>query len=87
MPMVLGANIDLIQRVVQVGAPSTQWWSQLATAIVFGLGFATLLTLVFTPCMLMLRANLRSWLQARKAAKLPERVEPAGLDLTPKAAE
>ncbi|WP_119167851.1 efflux RND transporter permease subunit [Algihabitans albus] len=68
MPMVMGLNIDFINRVLQLGAPSTQWWSQLATAIVFGLGFATLLTLVFTPCMLMLRTNFQHWRQRRKAA-------------------
>ena len=61
MPMVLGMNIDFIERGVQIGAPSTQWWRQLSTAIVFGLGFATLLTLFVTPCALMLRENLRRW--------------------------
>ncbi len=65
MPMVLGLNIDLFARDVQVGAPSTQWWRQLATAIVFGLTFATVLTLVVTPSALMLRANLAAWWRAR----------------------
>ncbi len=32
-----------------VGAPSTQWWVSLSTAIAFGLSFATVLTLVVTP--------------------------------------
>ncbi len=59
MPMVLATNIDFFSRRVQVGAPSTQWWSQLSTAIVFGLSFATLLTLVVTPSALMIRENLR----------------------------
>ena len=35
-----------------IGAPSTQWWIQLSTAIVFGLGFATVLTLIVTPALL-----------------------------------
>jgi len=61
MPMVLATNIDFFSRTVQVGAPSTQWWRQLSTAIVFGLTFATLLTLVVTPSALMLRENLRAW--------------------------
>ncbi len=59
MPMVLAVNIDFASRVVQVGAPSTQWWTQLSSAIVFGLSFATVLTLLFTPCALMLREKLR----------------------------
>ena len=59
MPMVLGVNIDFVSRAVTIGAPSTQWWNQLATAVVCGLAFATVLTLVVTPCLLMLRADLR----------------------------
>ncbi|PHX07935.1 efflux RND transporter permease subunit [Vibrio splendidus] len=54
MPMVLEMNIDLINQKIEFGAPSTQWWSQLATAIAGGLAFTTVLTLVLTPCLLML---------------------------------
>ncbi len=54
MPMVLEMNMDLVNQVIEFGAPSTQWWSQLATAITGGLAFATVLTLVLTPCMLQL---------------------------------
>ncbi len=54
LPMVLGVNIDLLRRQVEIGAPSTQWWTQLATAVAGGLTFATLLTLLLTPCLLLL---------------------------------
>ncbi len=54
MPMVLKLNLDLFHRQVTYGAPSTQWWAQLATGVAGGLAFATLLTLVLTPCMLIL---------------------------------
>ncbi len=54
MPMVLEMNIDLIGRQVTFGAPSSQWWTQLASAVAGGLAFATLLTLVLTPCLLAL---------------------------------
>ncbi|WP_373942308.1 efflux RND transporter permease subunit [Vibrio chagasii] len=60
MPMVLEMNIDLINQKIEFGAPSTQWWSQLATAIAGGLAFATVLTLVLTPCLLMLGRNNKS---------------------------
>jgi multidrug efflux pump len=47
---------------VLIGAPSTQWWVQMATAIIFGLAFATLLTLVVTPCLVTLPHVMRqSW--------------------------
>ena len=54
MPMVFGWNVDLIHRHVEIGGPSTQWWTQLATAIAGGLAFATVLTLIVTPSLLML---------------------------------
>ena len=66
MPMVLATNIDFVTREVSMGAPSTQWWVQLSTAIAFGLAFATVLTLVVTPSALMLRANVQAW-RARRA--------------------
>jgi multidrug efflux pump len=54
MPMVLGMNFDLINRHIEIGGPSTQWWTQLATAVAGGLAFATLLTLLVTPSLLVL---------------------------------
>ncbi|RKZ45833.1 MAG: AcrB/AcrD/AcrF family protein [Candidatus Parabeggiatoa sp. nov. 3] len=54
LPMVLAMNIDLMTREIYFGAPSTQWWTQLATSISGGLAFATLLTLILTPCLLVL---------------------------------
>jgi multidrug efflux pump len=64
--MMLGINIDFITREVTHGAPSTQWWTQLSTSIVFGLGFATILTLVVTPSALILQANLSRWWSGRR---------------------
>lgn len=57
MPMVLGVNVDLLAPSLGIGAPSTQWWTQLSSAIAGGLAFATLLTLLLTPCMLVLGAG------------------------------
>ncbi len=58
LPMMFMLNIDFVARDVTVGAPSMQWWTQLSTGIVFGLGFATVLTLVVTPCALLLKVRL-----------------------------
>ncbi|MGI3212442.1 efflux RND transporter permease subunit [Roseovarius tibetensis] len=55
MPMVIGLNIDFFTREIVYGAPSTQYWTELSSAIAGGLVVATLLTLVVTPAMLMLR--------------------------------
>lgn len=59
MPMVLKMNIDFADRSISFGAPSTQWWVQLSTTIVFGLAFATILTLMITPCALFIRDRRR----------------------------
>jgi multidrug efflux pump len=66
LPMVFQINIDFIGRHVSIGAPSTQWWVQLATAIACGLTFSTILTLIVTPAALMLRENFTSWRKRRR---------------------
>lgn len=72
MPMVLGVNIDLIHGNIAVGGPSTQWWTQLATAVAGGLAFATLLTLVLTPSLLVLGERLKFARPRPVQAHLPE---------------
>src|SRR3989344_3520379 len=54
VPMVIGVNVDLLTPSLGFGAPSTQWWTQLSSAIAGGLSFATVLTLLLTPCLLVL---------------------------------
>ena len=55
LPMVIGLNINFFTREILYGAPSTQYWTELSAAIAGGLSVATVLTLVVTPAMLMLR--------------------------------
>ena len=54
-PMMFGLSLDFIGGGYTIDSPTALWWKQLATAVVFGLGTATMLTLVFTPAMLALR--------------------------------
>ena len=54
LPIAFGLNLELLSHEVTIGAPSTQWWIALSSAIVYGLAFATCLTLVVIPSMLML---------------------------------
>ncbi|MDP2698687.1 efflux RND transporter permease subunit [Thalassospira sp.] len=72
VPMVLQINIDFATREFSIGAPSTQWWVQLATSIAFGLAFATVLTLIFTPCALLMR-HKAAGLMRRVRARLARR--------------
>ncbi len=73
MPMVLGLNIDFVTREISTGAPSTQWWIQLSTAVVSGLTFATVLTLVVTPCLLAVGANTSAAIQRRRERRSARR--------------
>ncbi|WP_256752695.1 efflux RND transporter permease subunit [Mesorhizobium sp. Mes31] len=54
LPIAFGLGLEIFHHETTINAPSTQWWISLSSAIVFGLSFATLLTLVVTPSMLMI---------------------------------
>ncbi|MBR9870737.1 MAG: efflux RND transporter permease subunit [Gammaproteobacteria bacterium] len=71
MPMVLGVNVNLLEPSLGLGAPSTQWWTQLSSAIAGGLAFATLLTLLLTPALLVLgeKAGQRFRLLVRRGGE------------------
>ncbi|HRQ48217.1 MAG TPA: efflux RND transporter permease subunit [Rhodocyclaceae bacterium] len=72
MPMVLGVNVNLLEPSLGIGAPSTQWWTQLSSAIAGGLAFATVLTLLLTPCMLVLGARVgEKWASRRRIGAGP----------------
>jgi multidrug efflux pump len=72
IPMAIALNIDVFNRDIFFGGPSTQWWKQMASSICGGLVFATILTLLLTPSLLMIQANfslkLRERRKRRKAA-------------------
>ncbi len=70
-PMMFGLSLDFFGGGYSIDSPTALWWKQLATAVVFGLGIATVLTLIFTPSMLALRvwswtilANVLAWVSA-----------------------
>jgi len=67
-PMMFGLSLDFIGGGYSIDSPTALWWKQLATAVVFGLGIATVLTLVFTPSALALRVWVTAY--ARGLARL-----------------
>ncbi|MCI4664331.1 MAG: efflux RND transporter permease subunit [Neomegalonema sp.] len=78
LPMMFAASIDFAELKIVTGAPSALWWVPLATAVVFGLGFSTLLTLIVTPAALALRIwvgrgmqKTFSWLAGRSTPRPP----------------
>jgi multidrug efflux pump len=52
LPLMYKFDVDFFERAVHFGGPVSDWWVPLATAIVYGLTFSTLLTLLVTPAML-----------------------------------
>lgn len=80
LPLVFHMTVDFVARDITLGAPSTQWWAPLATAITFGVLFASPLTLLFTPCALELQGRFYDWIarrrdRARKIAPEPAQAE------------
>ncbi|WP_299966948.1 efflux RND transporter permease subunit [uncultured Roseobacter sp.] len=71
-PMMLGLSLNFAEGGYTVNSPTALWWKQLATAVVFGLGIATVLTLVVTPSMLAIRVWATTYVQwiATALAKL-----------------
>lgn len=59
LPMATQINVGFFDRSVTYGGPVSVWWVQLSTAIIAGLSFATLLTLVVTPVLLAAPALLK----------------------------
>ena len=52
IPMAIGLNINFIDFELNFGSPSSQWWIQLSNAMVFGVMFSFILTLIITPCLI-----------------------------------
>jgi len=59
LPLMLAFEVDFANREIIIGGPDAGQWVQMATAIVWGLLFASLLTLMVTPCMLALPQAMR----------------------------
>ncbi|MEZ5792479.1 MAG: efflux RND transporter permease subunit [Nitratireductor sp.] len=86
LPIAFAVNLEILNHETTFGAPSTQWWISLSSAIVFGLAFSTVLTLIVTPSMLMIFtssnatrkagwfSSIRNWLGgvSRRKASEPE---------------
>ncbi|MGB1088034.1 MAG: efflux RND transporter permease subunit, partial [Alphaproteobacteria bacterium] len=69
LPMAYHLSVNFFSRDIEIGSPVGMWWVQLATAIVYGLGFATILTLLVTPCMIALPHVWKRMLSERRARK------------------
>ncbi len=71
IPLAIGLNIDFLGVLTAldpnffVGGEQSQWWFSLCIAVIFGLAFATVLTLIVVPVMYSLADSLRTWFATR----------------------
>jgi len=59
IPMAVGISFDVHTFTWATRSESTQWWRNMAVVVIFGLGFATLLTLVVVPSLYVMLSRLR----------------------------
>ncbi|MCK7531407.1 MAG: efflux RND transporter permease subunit [Marinilabiliales bacterium] len=74
VPLAVGLNIDFHRdlhrnstRILYFGGDNVAFWGPLAWTIIFGLSFATFLTLVFVPAMVLIDHQMKERWRARQA--------------------
>ena len=60
LPMATGISFDFRKMALDIGGESSQWWGPMAVAVIFGLGFATLLTLLVVPVLCSLAHGVKT---------------------------
>ncbi len=60
LPMATGVSFDFRKLAWDIGGESSQWWGPMAVAVIFGLGFATLLTLIVVPVLCSLVDSMKN---------------------------
>ncbi|MCP4630276.1 MAG: efflux RND transporter permease subunit [bacterium] len=60
LPMATGISFDFRKMAFDIGGESSQWWGPMAVAVTFGLGFATLLTLIVVPVLCSLVNSVKN---------------------------
>ncbi len=58
IPMAIGVSYDFHTFTWATKSESTQWWRNMAVVVIFGLGFATILTLVVVPSLYVMLSRL-----------------------------
>jgi multidrug efflux pump len=84
IPLAVGFNIDFVglfthfQPHIHFGGDNVAFWGPLAWTMIFGLGFATIITLILVPCMYIIRVNMKNYFFGKKEkVKEPEQLEAA----------
>jgi len=76
IPLAIGLNFDFFSLITEfnphlyMGGDNVIFWGPLAWTIIFGLTYATVLTLVMVPVMFYLVKRVKYWLRDRRTARL-----------------
>lgn len=62
LPMMFQMNVNFAAGSISFGGGAAEWWVQLSTAVVFGLGFSTIMTLIATPVWLTIPETLGAFI-------------------------
>jgi len=78
LPMATGISFDFGKMAFDIGGESSQWWGPMAVAVIFGLGFATLLTLILVPVLCSLAHGFRGQAQEIRSQRTDVRKQIMG---------
>lgn len=79
LPMATGLSFDFRNLRPIIGGSSAQWWGSMAWAVIFGLSFATILTLVLVPTMYGMLADVRRMWDRLRGRGVAGKVAPAAV--------
>jgi multidrug efflux pump subunit AcrB len=72
IPLAIGFNIDFAGLFtnfaphIYLGGDNVAFWGPLAWTMIFGLGFATIITLILVPCMYIIRVHIKNFFKGKK---------------------
>lgn len=75
VPMALGISFDFREFHWTFGGESSQWWGSMAVAVIFGLAFATILTLIVVPVLYTFTASLNAIVTSPTSEDAPQPAE------------
>jgi multidrug efflux pump subunit AcrB len=66
IPMAAGISFDFHTFTLSTRSESSQWWASMAIAVIYGLAFATILTLLVVPTLYLSLTRLGAWLRGAR---------------------
>jgi multidrug efflux pump len=76
VPMAIGISYDFHTFEWATKSESTQWWKNMAVVVIFGLGFATILTLVVVPALYVMLTRLTNLFKRKEEPVAKPVIEP-----------